>query len=84
MHPTTTRPGAQTLIRCALIAAAAILWIAGCDAASKRTSPQNQSLDVDGATTMNQAQSAVQRAKIIPPVDAAEPARLETATFATG
>ena len=69
-------------IRSVLMVAAAIYWIAGCDAAANRTYPQTQ--QPNGVSTMNTAQTAAVEATAIPPIDAAEPTRLETATFATG
>ncbi len=77
-----TRVYAPAPVRCALILAAAIFWVAGCDAVARRTPQQSQS--PEGAATMNQAQTAVKQAVSIPPIDEAEPTRLETATFATG
>ena len=69
-------------IRYSLMVAAAICWIAGCDAVSKRNAQQSQ--QTKGVSTMNTAQTAAMEATANPPIDAAEPVRLETATFATG
>ncbi|KPJ74662.1 MAG: hypothetical protein AMJ54_16815 [Deltaproteobacteria bacterium SG8_13] len=77
-----TKTGAPSPIRYGLILALSIVWLAGCDAVSKRT-PQ-QSHQSKGAPTMIQAQTAAKAVIAIPPVDEAEPNRLETATFATG
>lgn len=78
----TPHSTARISTRSALIVAAAIWWIAGCDAAANRTLQQTQ--QANGASTMNTAQTAAVAATAIPPIDAAEPSRLETATFATG
>ena len=69
-------------IRSALMVTVAICWIAGCDAAANRTFQQTQ--QTNGVSTMNTAQTAAVEATAIPPIDAAKPTRLETATFATG
>ena len=73
---------AISLIRNGLMLAAAVFWFTGCDAISKTTPQQN--MTSKGAPTMNSAQTATLAAVSIPPVDQAEPDRLETATFATG
>lgn len=76
------RFGTPKPILCGLLLAAAILWAAGCDSAAQKV-PQ-QSRNPEGVSKMSQTQTAEQAAISIPPIDAAEPARLETATFATG
>jgi hypothetical protein len=68
--------------RYALILVVAILWVAGCEGTTQRSAQQERK--PEGAATMIQTQTAVKTAISIPPIDAAEPARLETATFATG
>ena len=76
------RSGASKPMLCGLLLAAAVLWAAGCDGAAQKI-PQ-QSRKSEGVSKMSQTQTAEQAAISIPPIDAAEPARLETATFATG
>ena len=66
------RSGASKPMLCGLLLAAAVLWAAGCDGAAQKIPQQSRT------------QTAEQAAISIPPIDAAEPARLETATFATG
>jgi hypothetical protein len=82
MNGKPMRPGAAKWIRYALILVAAILWVAGCEGTTQRSAQQGRK--PEGAPQMNQTQTAEKTAISIPPIDAAEPGRLETATFATG